>query len=265
MSGGAVMNADGDLVGIVSSSPDGGPSYITLIWEALRMRVKGAIPILQRTPTISLMGASALRQAKLKGDVRRNPWGEFRLNLPPEENELLRASVPASSIDWGDAGLTDEQLEAFQERWGETLEELGSEATIDALGDFSLERCRQFIATPEMPAHCLEAIQAFSVEDFEGVEDLEIERAVTTGAGDLELDYFFQMQTLIWTVTVPIEAYRRHQADFDKNFVNPTEEGDRAQLEVIQRGYFRAETSFQWATETFTDLVITSSAIRPPR
>lgn len=73
------------------------------------------------------------------------------------------------------------------------------------------------------------------------------------------------MQTLIWTVTVPIEAYRRHQADFDKNFVNPTEEGDRAQLEVIQRGYFRAETSFQWATETFTDLVITSSAIRPPR
>ena len=265
MSGGAVTNADGDLVGIVSSSPDGGPSYITLIWEALRMRVRGAIPSLQRQDTISLIGASQLGQARLKGDVRRNPWGEIRLRLSSEESELIRASVPASPGEWGKIELTDDELEAFEERWGATLEALGNDATIAALRGFSLQRCLQFVASPTVPAHCLKAIEAFSVEDFEGVENLEISGAFIDENGDTVLDYFFEMQTLIWTLTVPIELYRRHERDFHEHFVNATMVGEQAELKVIQRGFFRAETTFLKADEVFTGLVITSSAMRPPR
>ncbi len=49
MSGGAVMNADGYLVGIISSSMAGGPSYITLIWDAIRYSVKGTVASFKET------------------------------------------------------------------------------------------------------------------------------------------------------------------------------------------------------------------------
>lgn len=263
MSGGAVVNADGDLVGILSSSFEGGPSYVTLIWEALRVRVKGAIPILQRNPTISLLGASALGQAKLKGDVNRDPWGQVSVRLSAAEGELLRSSVPASSFDDGPPRLTGEALETFTETWGETLETLGQEATIATLRQFSLERCLTFIAGDDMPAPCLEAITSFDVDEFEGVEDLEIGSAEILDDGDIAIDFWFEMQHLIWTVTVPMEVYQRHKTDFNAHFVNPTEADGGVALDVVQRGYFRADTVFHAASNTFSNPVVTTSALRP--
>lgn len=265
MSGGAVMDANGYLVGIVSSSFDGGPSYVTLIWEALRLRVKGAIPILQRNSTISLMGASALRQAKLKGSVNRDPWGQVSLRLSDAESDLLKNSLPTGSFDDAKARLTEDELEAFQEAWGSTLEDLGRGATVAALNRISVERYREFIATPDMPSHCLEAVESFVVDEFEGVEDLVIASTVVTENGDVEIDFWFEMQHLIWTVTVPRDAYQRHKADFDAHFVNPVETDGGIEMDIVQRSYFRAETTFDRAAEIFSDPVVTFSAMRPRR
>ena len=38
MSGGPVFNKEGRVVGIVSSSFDGGPTYVTLVWDVMRLR-----------------------------------------------------------------------------------------------------------------------------------------------------------------------------------------------------------------------------------
>lgn len=202
MSGGAVVNADGYLVGILSSSFEGGPSYVTLIWEAIRLRVKGAIPKLQANKTISLLAAKSLGQVKLKGNVRRNPWGDLTLRLSDEENELLARSVPTSALDVRKSRLTEDERELFLETWGGELESLGSEATIAALGRFSLPQLRRFLAAADIPEHCLEAIEGFSVEDFEGVEDLELISTEIQDDGQIRIEYFFQLQTLIWTVAV---------------------------------------------------------------
>jgi hypothetical protein len=265
MSGGAVMDANGFLVGILSSSFEGGPSYVTLIWEALRVRVKGAIPILKTNSTISLIGASALRQAKLVGNVNRDPWGQVRLRLSDAESELLRSSLPATAFDDASSRLTGEELEAFKEAWGVTLEEQGRDAMVATLNRFSIERCRESIATPDMPLHCLEAIESFEVEDFDGVEDLEIASTEVAENGDIEIDFWFEIQHLIWTLTVPPELYKQHKADFDTHFVNPTEVNDGVEMDVVQRGYFRATTTFHQATESFSDPVVTSSAMLPRR
>ncbi|MGA3868728.1 serine protease [Ralstonia pseudosolanacearum] len=71
MSGGPVVNANGDLVGIVSSSLDGGPSYVTLIWEALRIKVSSRLPSLALRGDIDLFAARELGLVKLKGQVKR--------------------------------------------------------------------------------------------------------------------------------------------------------------------------------------------------
>lgn len=265
MSGGAVVNGGGNLVGILSSSFDGGPSYVTLIWDAIRLRVKGPIPKLQASDTISLLGAKALGQVKLKGNVRRNPWGDLTLRLSYEENKLLARSVPPSAPDEKRPGLTENERELFLETWGGQLESMGSDATIAALESFSLPRVRRFLDAADIPDHCLEAIESFSVEDFEGAEDLELMSTEILDDGQIKIEYFFQLQTLIWTVAVSPDAYRQHAIDFREHFLNVTEEGGSVSMDLILRCYFKAVTLFDQKEREFSDVSITSSAIRRQR
>ncbi len=265
MSGGAVVNADGNVVGILSSSFDGGPSYVTLVWEALRLRVKGAIPKLQANETVSLLGAKALSQVKLKGNVNRNPWGDLTITLSDKENTLLMDSVPMSARDKRRRGLTEEQREVFLETWGKELESIGSEATIAALGQLPLLQMHDFLRPENIPEHCLTAIESFSVEDFEGVEDLELISTEILDDGQIRVEYFFDLRMLIWTVAVPGDVYHQYAADFRKHFINLSEDGGVASMEFIQRCYFKAVTHFDQEREEFSDVSITSSAIRPRR
>jgi hypothetical protein len=262
MSGGAVVNADGYLVGILSSSFEGGPSYVTLIWEALRLRVKGAIPKLQAQETVSLLGAKALGLVKLKGDVQRNPWGDLTLNLSDEETRLIADSVEVSARK---PGLNKDEREHFLDTWGNELESMGSEATIAALGSLPFPRMRGFLRAADIPEHCLAAIVSFSVEDFEGVEDLELISTEIIEPDQIRIEYFFQLQTLIWTVEVSEADYHQHGPDFQEHFINVSEEDGVASMELVQRCYFKAVTVFDRDRAEFSDVSITSSAIRPPR
>ena len=127
MSGGAVVNSDGYLVGVVSSSFEGGPSYITLIWEAIRLSVKGTIPKLAANEKVSLLGAKALGLAKLKGNIDRDPWGDATFRLSDEEVKLFVDSTPSSETEASrKLGLNDEQLEAFVDKWGANMEAIAS-------------------------------------------------------------------------------------------------------------------------------------------
>lgn len=265
MSGGAVVNADGYLVGILSSSFEGGPSYVSLIWEAIRLRVKGAIPKFQANTTVSLLGARAIGQAKLKGNVRRNPWGDLTVRLSDEENELLARSVPAAALDNRKSRFAEDECELFLETWGGELEKMGSEATIAALGRFSLPELRHFLGAADIPEHCLEAIDSFSVEAYEGVEDLELLSTEIRDDGQIRIEYFFRIQALIWTIAVSPDSYRQHTTDFRKHFLDAREEGGIANMNLVQRCYFKAVTIFDREHEEFSEVSIISSAIMPKR
>lgn len=261
MSGGAVVNAAGYLVGILSSSFEGGPSYVTLIWEALRLRVKGAVPKLHAQETVSLLGAKALGLVKLKGDVHRNPWGDLTLNLSDEEKKFVAESVEESARR---PGLNEDERERILDTWGSELETMGSEATIAALGSLPLPRMRGFLRAADIPEHCLAAILSFSVEDFEGVEDLELISTEIIEPDQIRIEYFFQLQTLVWTVEVSEDDYHRHGHDLGEHFTNVIEEGGVASMELVQRCYFKAVTVFDRGRGEFSDVSIISSAIRPP-
>lgn len=262
MSGGAVVNADGYLVGILSSSFEGGPSYVTLVWEALRLRVKGAVPKLQAQQTVSLLGAKALGLVKLKGDIHRNPWGDLTLNLSHEEKRLIADSAEKSVRR---PGLNEDERERFLDTWANELESMGSEATIVALGSLPLARMRGFLRAADIPEHCLGAIRGFSVEDFEGVEDLELISTEIFEPNQIRIEYFFQLQTLVWTVEVSEDDYHQHGDDFRDHFTNVSEEDGVASMELVQRCYFKAATVFDQDRGEFSEVSITSSAIKPPR
>lgn len=137
MSGGPVVNAKGDLVGIVSSSIDGGPSYVTLIWEALRLRVSSRLPSHAPLGDIDLLTARALGLVRLKGRVRRSKRGNITMTLSESETELMAVSVdPAANVSSRPASglLSEAQLEDFEERWLPEVEKAAAHAALAHLG-----------------------------------------------------------------------------------------------------------------------------------
>ena len=266
MSGGPVVNADGHLVGIVSSSLEGGPSHITLIWEALRFRVSGATRKLMVNKTVSLLGAKALGLAKLKGHIERDPFGEVTLNLTEEENELLSASVSHSEREAArPRALDEDQLEAFLDEWGAELEDAALEGAISTLRRVSVEKMCTFLADDDIPREYLDAINDFCVEDFDGVEDITVTGSEAITKDSFRLDYYFDVSALIWTVEMD-EIFAAENAEgLGDHFFNPRSEDGIAKMEAYQRRYFRGSAIFHRQSQTFTDAVITLSALRPKR
>lgn len=266
MSGGAVVNADGFLVGIVSSSHEGAPpSYMTLIWDALRLSVKGAVPALAVQERVSLFGARARNLAKIKGDVRRDPFGEVTFKMSPAEMELMAASMTDGDMEPSRIpALNPEQLEDFVDLRGADMEEAAADAAIATLSHWPLAKARDFIAVSGVPDTCLDAITAFSIEDFEGVEDFEVTFTEPSADG-LRIEFYFEMRMLIWTVEVPTVDYRAASERFDAHFHNLVVDGEFTSMDIVQRCYFKARMAFDRESEVFTDVVLISSAVRLPR
>lgn len=89
MSGGPVVNDEGWLVGIVSSSFEGGPTYVTLIWDAVRVSVSGAPANLWPGGEGDLLVGRDLGLVKLKGDVTRDAERNVKVTLSTAEMEQL--------------------------------------------------------------------------------------------------------------------------------------------------------------------------------
>jgi len=89
MSGGPVVNDDGWLVGIVSSSFEGGPTYATLIWDAIRISVSGAPVNLWPDGEGDLLVGRDLGLVRLKGDVTRDAERNVKVTLSTAEMEQL--------------------------------------------------------------------------------------------------------------------------------------------------------------------------------
>lgn len=95
MSGGPVVNDDGWVVGIVSSSLEGGPTYVTLVWDAARVSVQGAPMEIWPDGEGDLLVGRDLGLVKLKGAVERDENGNVTLTMStPEMEQLARFSEP---------------------------------------------------------------------------------------------------------------------------------------------------------------------------
>lgn len=81
MSGGPVFNEDGRVIGIVSSSFEGGPTYITLVWDAMRLSVKTPQQAFWPSPTLSLFEGVELGLVRIKGKVKRDKDWNVTLTL----------------------------------------------------------------------------------------------------------------------------------------------------------------------------------------
>lgn len=89
MSGGPVFNEDGRLVGIVSSSFDGGPTYVTLVWDSLRLSLDGLPQEVWKDQPTGLAEGAQLGFVKIKGKFKSDPERNITLTLSDDEMKLL--------------------------------------------------------------------------------------------------------------------------------------------------------------------------------
>ncbi|MDH5835315.1 S1 family peptidase [Luteimonas kalidii] len=268
MSGGPVVNADGDLVGIVSSSIEGGPSYVTLIWELLRLEVHSTLPLLAGRGDIDLFAAQQLGLVKLKGQIKRSRRGDATITLSKAEAELMAVSVELTSmVSSRPSGrfLDDAQLEEFQECWLSEMEKAAADAALVYLEELALASVRGFLAASGVPAECLAPIRAFSVEDFEGLEDLDLLSVWEDEDGTLTASCAFDLLSVVWTVEVPEADYLAKAGDYDAHFINIAIDGPTASMELVQRCHFEAALTLDPEGEWSTQSSITFSGVFHPR
>lgn len=268
MSGGPVVNANGDLVGIVSSSIEGGPSYVTLIWDALRLKVRSKLPSLVGRGDLDLLTARTLGLVRIKGLIKRRRRGDVTITLSDAEAELFAISVEPGSLASPRPGgrlLDDAQLENFQEHWQPEVEVAASDAALAYLEGLALLSVRGFLAASNVPAECLAPIQTFTVEDFEGLEDPELLSAREDEDGTLAVSCAFDLLSVIWTVEMHAADYLARVGDYDAHFINLVVDGPTARMELVQRCHFEAELTFDREAECFTQASITLSGVLRPR
>ena len=266
MSGGPVVNDEGELVGIVSSSFEGGPSYITLIWDALRVEVNCPPPMFDPLHQISLMKAHMLGQAKITGNVEVKPWGDVLINLSKAEQELFASSTECSSLrddtSTVEKKFTSTQIEEFVALYDSEMEDAVEEESELALGMLSLPAILPFLATSDVPQDCLNPITEASVEVYEGIEDFEVISIAEIQPGYLYIQCYFQLRSIIWVVSLPTADYQRQTIAFDENFVNMHSSDGVTRMELAQRCSFKATISFNRQKETFGDYAVEWSAVR---
>jgi hypothetical protein len=268
MSGGPVVNANGELVGIVSSSFEGGPSYVTLIWEALRINVSNVLPSLPLRGDMNLFVARELGLVKLRGQVRRSKRGNITMTLTEPESELMAVSSDPAAIVFpppDSRRIVGAELEEFEELWQSKIESAATDTAMAHLEKLELPGVRMFLSAANVPEACLAPILQFAVEDWEGLEDPDLQSAREDKDGTVALDFAFDLLSVCWTVDVPTEDYLALANAYDAHFVNIEVNGATASMELFQRCHFEATLTLNPEEADFTQASITFSAVIRPR
>lgn len=264
MSGGPVVNDKGEVVAIVSSSLDGGPTFATLIWDALGSRIKCTVPPYTRGD-IDLLVARDLGLVRLKGDVKRKGRSIVMQMSTPELGLLVESMdpPPVLTVENG-RRLSDSAVEEFEETWSGEMEDVASDAGLKYLRELSLELTKQLLTAADVPPTCLDAIQRFNVVDMEGLEDPETLDARQDGA-KLSLSYSFDLLSVVWTVDVDEASYQSSMESFDAHFENVCVEGEVASMELLLRCYFEADLVFDFDQKEFESVSIRVVGIKRKR
>jgi hypothetical protein len=232
------------------------------------MKISNVLPWLPFKGDIDLLSAREFGLVKLKGQVKRSKRGKTTVTLTSAESSLLAAaSNPDAivSLPSGIKPIIGEQLEEFEERWLSEIESAAIDTAMTYLENLKLSGVCMALSASDVPKACSAPIFEFSVEDWEGLEDPDIQSARQNSDGTVDIEFAFDLLSVCWTVKVPTEDYLSLGDEYDRHFVNIDVDGPTTSMELYQHCHFEATLTLNPKDEEFMQSSITFSGVVRPR
>ena len=161
-----------------------------------------------------------------------------------------------------DLALHSVRHEQFEDEHGHEMEELSSRAAERYLQEMSLTDMHSFLEAGGVPRNLARLLRSFSAEDNEGVEDPEVTSLSGLNDGSLYIGYTFNLLTVLYTVTVDLDAYLLHREEFEDYFLNTTFEDRSVTLELYRRCDFEASLAYRQDRAEFISVSIDRASLR---
>ncbi|ASL73011.1 hypothetical protein OZ675_14950 [Ralstonia pseudosolanacearum] len=200
--------------------------------------------------------------------VKRSKVGDITITLTEPESKLMAVSVEPEAVvplPPGSKPLTGVQLEDFVERWQSEVETAAADTALAYLESLELPSVRRFLSASDVPDACLAPIRVFTVEDFEGLEDPDLQNAREDEDGTVVIAFAFDLLSVVWTVQVPASDYLAQAGDYDSHFINIAVDGPTASMELVQRCHFEASLTLDREITEFTKASITFAGVIRPK
>lgn len=210
MSGGPVFNANGSVIGVISSSIEGagddrGPTYVSLVWTSLLSTVHSPWPENHWPENIAGIQVPANGEgARLLGSARASDNGAFLIKFPEQTEEsmlsvLNSAGIQFPSQDYYFSDFTYENFEDYLEEEG--LQYL---STVDKKTfDMSLIK--------KDYTEIIKLFKCFDAYTTEGLEDLIIQSVILLEDGNIGIDALFDIRMVFLRLQISKDDHHYHQ------------------------------------------------------
>lgn len=183
------------------------------------------------------------------------------------ENEIenqfqLYVSLKAFVDENIDKTIHDFNHEEFRDSYGDLLEESVCGIAIEYLNGISVQEFRSIFSVAGYPRTCMNLVDDFIFQDFEGVEDPEIVRFSKIADGKIFIEYRFNLLTVIFNGKISRDNYFENKVLFDKYFQNINHDDAVITIESFPRIYFDASIIFDPVLVDIVNVSIDDAAVR---
>ncbi len=245
MSGGAVFNVEGRIVGVISSCLEGqsdnmGPTYVSLVWPSLLSTVYTPWP---KNYWPNQLGGiqipSNYESVKVLGSATWDEDGIMRVTFPEQSEDsilsiLKLANISFPELDYEFSDFSYDNFEAFLENEG-----------LIYLSAINKEKFNRSLAEDDS-AETIKLFECIDSDCHEGIEDLDVKSVSLLENGHISIDATFNIRGVFVKLEMakPEHDYYRQQISDIQSFHNQEISEDKVSYEHYIRPYYRVNFSY---------------------
>ncbi len=263
MSGGPVFNAEGRIVGVVSSSLEGyhdfkGPTYVSLVWTSLLSEVYAPWPENYWPNNFACIQTTMENSGvRLIGSARFDENGNYKVKFPKQSSDSILSIFKSAGITFPNEeyeleDFTYEYFEDFLEKEG--LKYLSK--ADNAIFDIALNSSDY--------KDIFKLFECSDASTFDGLEDLEIESVKLINDGNIGIDALFNIRNSVIKLKIPYKEYEKNKDLITsiESFYNEESDGDYVYYEYFTRPFYRVNFTYNVQTEECQDIRFQSLSLK---
>ncbi len=255
MSGGPVFNAEGRVVGIISTCLEGqsdskGPTYVSLIWTSLLSTVHTPWPEGHWPENVAgIQTASNGEGARLLGEARFDENGAFRVKFPDQSPDLMLSVLKSAGVE-----LPNEDYD-FSDFAYENFEEFLEEEGLKYLSEVDKSIFDRALKKTEY-SETLKLFNCFDAYFMEGLEDLSIQSVSLLDDGNIGVNALFDIRVAFIRLKISKVEHAYHNSAITSicSLHNQEIDEDNVYYDHYARPFYRVNFKYNVQLEECHDI-----------